>query len=285
MVSPTRLQNAGPDVLESKGRSMESNGLKRLTAGSLKLEIHESRKSAGEAAASAVAQVFENLDRNGNDISAIFATGASQLAVLEALTAIPGLPWGKIQGFHMDEYVGISDAHPASFRRYMREKLTRRVAMKQFWEIDGNASDLEAFCQEYAERLRAAAPQLCLLGIGENGHLAFNDPEEADFNDPADVKIVSLDRICKQQQVEEGWFGNLDEVPDRAITLSIPALFRVPKLIVSVPGPRKARIVRRALEDPIGTNCPATILRTHPDATLYLDKESAAEIEQLLLLH
>lgn len=262
---------------------MESIGLKRMTAGNLKLEIYDTRQSAGESAARAVAQTFKDLDRNGKDISAIFATGASQLAVLEALTAIPGLPWGKIQGFHMDEYVGISDTHPASFRRYMREKLTGRVAMKQFWEIDGNVRDLEAFCQKYAEKLRAAAPRLCLLGIGENGHLAFNDPSEANFNDPADVKVVHLDRICKQQQVEEGWFGNLDEVPDRAITLSIPALFRVPKLIVSVPGTRKARIVRRTLEDPIGTNCPATILRTHPDATLYLDKESAAEVEKLLL--
>lgn len=278
------LQNIRPGVSGPKGRSMESNGLKRMTAGSLKLEIHENRKSAGEAAARAVAQTFEELARDGNDVSAIFATGASQLAVLEALTAIPGLPWGRVQGFHMDEYVGISDTHLASFRRYMREKLTRRVAMKQFWEIDGNALDLEAFCRNYAEKLRAAAPQLCLLGIGENGHLAFNDPAEANFNDPADVKIVHLDRICKQQQVEEGWFASLDEVPDRAITLSIPALFRVPKLIVSVPGPRKARIVRRALEDPIGTNCPATILRTHPDATLYLDKESAAEVEKLSVL-
>lgn len=262
---------------------MEGNGLKRVTGGNLKVEIYDSRKSAGESAARAVAQTFEDLDRNGKKISAIFATGASQLAVLGALTAIPGLPWGKIQGFHMDEYVGISDTHPASFRRYMREKLTLHIAMKQFWEIDGDAPDLDVFCQKYAEKLRAAEPQLCLLGIGENGHLAFNDPAEANFNDPADVKIVHLDRICRQQQVEEGWFGSLDEVPDRAITLSIPALFRVPKLIVSVPGPRKARIVRRALEEPIGTSCPATILRTHPDATLYLDKESAAEVEELAL--
>lgn len=263
---------------------MDSGGLGRMTAGNLKVEIYDSRKSAGESAARAVAQAFEDLDREGKSISAIFATGASQLAVLEALTAIPGLPWGKVQGFHMDEYVGISDTHPASFRRYMREKLTRRVAMKQFWEIDGNAPDLEAFCRNYAEKLRVAAPQLCLLGIGENGHLAFNDPAEANFHDPADVKVVHLDPVCKQQQVAEGWFGNLDEVPGQAITLSIPALFRVPKLIVSVPGPRKARIVRRALEETIGTNCPATILRTHPDATLYLDKESAAEVENLSLL-
>lgn len=262
---------------------MESNGLKRMTAGNLKLEIHDSSKSAGESAARAVAQVFEDLDRKGKSISAIFATGASQLAVLEALTVIPGLPWGKIEGFHMDEYVGIADTHPASFRRYMREKLTQRVAMKQFWEIDGKALDLEAFCGNYAEKLRAAAPQLCLLGIGENGHLAFNDPAEANFHDPADVKVVHLDPVCRQQQVAEGWFGNLDEVPDRAITLTISALLRVPKLIVSAPGPRKARIIRRALEEPITTECPATILRNHPDATLYLDKESAAEIKSLSL--
>lgn len=261
--------------------SMESNGFKRITTGNLKLEIHDSRESAGESAARAVVRTFEDLDRKGSNISAIFATGGSQLAVLDALTAIPGLPWAKVQGFHMDEYIGISDTHPASFRRYMREKLTRRVPIKQFWEIDGNAPDVDAFCQKYAEKLSAAAPQICLLGIGENGHLAFNDPAEANFNDPVDVKVVHLDQICKQQQVAEGWFGNLNEVPDRAITLTIPALLRVPKLIVSVPGPRKASIVRRALEDSIGTICPATILRTHPDATLYLDKESAAEIGKL----
>ena len=124
-------------------------------------------------------------------------------------------------------------------------------------------------------------PQLCLLGIGENGHLAFNDPGLADFNDPEDMKIVALDGECKQQQVAEGWFKSINEVPSQAITLTIPALLRVPKLIVSVPGSRKAKIIDRTLREPISTACPATILRTHPDATVYLDEESAAELDRL----
>jgi glucosamine-6-phosphate deaminase len=181
----------------------------------------------------------------------------------------------------MDEYVGISANHPASFRGYLRERLTGKVPMKEFFEIDGSAPDPELTGREYAERLRSAGPQLCLLGIGENGHLAFNDPLVADFADPLDVKTVQLDEACRRQQVAEGWFGRVEEVPQYAITLTIPALFRVPKLIVSVPGKRKAEIVRRVLEEPVSTRCPATILRTHPDATVYLDLESARELAGL----
>lgn len=153
--------------------------------------------------------------------------------------------------------------------------------MKKFFEVDGTTSDPERTCREYAAELRSANPQLCLLGIGENGHLAFNDPGEADFNDPVDMKIVHLDTACRQQQAAEGWFKTFQDVPERAMTLTIPALLRVPKLILSVPGPRKAKIMRRTLEEPISTNCPATILRTHPDVTIYLDEASAAELDNI----
>ena len=226
---------------------------------------------------------MQNLAKSHAAVAVIFATGASQLDTLDALTAMPDLPWSQVTGFHMDEYVGISQDHPASFRRYLRERLTQKVQMKEFFEIDGNATDPEKYAQQYAQRLRAAAPQLCLLGIGENGHLAFNDPEVADFSDPLDAKVVHLDALCRQQQVAEGWFAEVAEVPASAITLTIPTLLRVPKLIASVPGMRKAAIVRRALEDPLSTACPATILRTHPDATLYLDPESAHELEASFL--
>jgi glucosamine-6-phosphate deaminase len=150
--------------------------------------------------------------------------------------------------------------------------------MRQFNEMDGNA-DLVSFSRVYAEKLHAANPQLCLLGIGENGHLAFNDPDQADFNDPVDLKIITLDPACRQQQAAEGWFKTVDDVIPQALTLTIPALFRVPKLILSIPGPRKAHIVKRSLTEPISTDCPATILRTHPDATAYLDPESGAELD------
>jgi glucosamine-6-phosphate deaminase len=253
------------------------------SSGNLKLEIFPDRKSAGLAAAQAAAEELRRLDKSGQDIGVIFATGASQFDVLEALTAMEGLPWGYILGFHLDEYVGLAEDHPAAFRHYLRERLTSKVAMRSFSEINGNAEDLAVECRCYVQALRQAKPQICLLGIGENGHLAFNDPAEADFNDPHAMKVVQLDQACRQQQAAEGWFPTWKEVPERALTLTIPTLFQIPKLIVSVPGSRKAAAVRRTLQDPIATDCPSTLLRTHPDATLYLDTESAAELSSVSL--
>ena len=175
--------------------------MKHLVAGTLKLEIHPNRQAAGAAAARAVAEELRRLDQPGKDIGVIFATGASQFETLDALTSIPGLPWNRVKGFHMDEYIGLDANHPASFRRYLREKLTQRVAMHDFFEIDGNAQDIDLFSQEYIRKLDLAGPRLCLLGIGENGHLAFNDPSEANFNDPQAMKVVTLDDMCRQQQV------------------------------------------------------------------------------------
>jgi glucosamine-6-phosphate deaminase len=255
----------------------ESMAVQKFQVGTLKLEIHPSTKAAGVAAANAIAEHLRQLKTIQKDIAVIFATGASQLETLGFLTSMPDVPWNQIRGFHLDEYIGLDANHPASFRRYLRKNLTERVQMKEFFEIDGSAPDPEAVCREYAQRLRAADPQICLLGFGENGHLAFNDPGEADFNDPKDVKVVNLDHVCRQQQASEGWFKTLQDVPAQAITVTIPALFRVPKLILTVPGKRKAQIVRRVLEEPISPECPATILRTHPDAIVYLDTEAAAE--------
>jgi glucosamine-6-phosphate deaminase len=262
---------------------VENATAKHLQVEAIKVEIHRNSQAAGAAAAQAAAIALRELGRSRNAVAVIFATGASQLDTLGALTRIEGLPWDQISGFHMDEYVGIAEDHPASFRRYLRERLTQKVQMKEFFEIDGNAPDPEKAGRDYAEKLRAADPQLCLLGIGENGHLAFNDPEVADFTDPVDAKVVRLDSQCREQQAAEGWFASAAEVPEAAITLTIPTLLRVPKLIVSVPGGRKASIVRRALEEPLSTECPATILRTHPDVTLYLDLESAKELDAVLV--
>lgn len=250
----------------------------RLNAGTMKVEIHANKQAAGAAAARAVVEEMRRLDQLGKDIGIIFATGASQLDMLESLTAIPSLPWNHVQGFHLDEYVGLDENHPASFRRYLREKLTQRVHMRDFCAIDGNAKDIPLFCREYMQRLQLADPQLCLLGIGENGHLAFNDPSEADFNDLQGMKMVSLDRMCRQQQVSEGWFQSWKDVPEFALTLTMPTMFHIPKLIVTVPDRRKAQAVRRTLGEPITTACPSTLLRTHPDATIYLDVDSASEL-------
>lgn len=253
------------------------------TIGSLKVEIHPDGRSAGQAAANAAAKWIREQANTARAISVIFATGASQLETLRALTQLAGLPWERVSGFHMDEYIGTGVDHPASFRRYLRDNLTSKVRMMEFSEVDGTSANPEETCRMYAEKLQAADPQLCLLGIGENGHLAFNDPGEADFNDPLDVKVVRLDGVCRQQQAAEGWFARLQDVPERAITLTVPRLFRVPRLIATVPGTRKTAIVRRTLEEPVSPQCPATILRNHPDATLYLDKEAAAELDRSIL--
>jgi glucosamine-6-phosphate deaminase len=256
---------------------------KTYRVGTLKVEIHPSGKAAGAAAARAAGHALMELGKTLDSIGVIFATGASQLDTLDALTKIENLPWNKISGFHMDEYIGISGSHFASFQRYLREKLTDKVPMKEFFAIDGCVPDIDKACREYASKLRSANPQLCLLGIGENGHLAFNDPPVANFNDSVDIKVVQLDDLCRQQQTAEGWFSSVEQVPESAITLTIPTLFRVPKLILSVPGSRKAKIIRRTFEDPVSTACPATILRTHPDATVYLDPDSASELDGLVL--
>jgi glucosamine-6-phosphate deaminase len=256
----------------------ESQDVICFTLGKVRAEIHPDKKAAGAAAAQAVAEEIRRLNRLGAEIAVIFATGASQIDMLDALTSISGLPWKGIQGFHLDEYVGLDENHPASFRRYLRDRLTSRVPLRAFSEINGNAEDLDAFCLQYALELRLANPQVCLLGIGENGHLAFNDPAEANFHDPAEMKAVSLDTACRQQQVVEGWFNRLGDVPQKALTLTIPAILRVPKLIVTVPEGRKAQAVLRTLEDPISTDCPSTILRSHPDVTIFLDRDSAVEL-------
>ena len=254
------------------------DGITFLTAGKMKLQIHESKRAAGEAAAHAVAEELRRLDQLRDQIGVIFATGAAQFDTLEVLTSTPGLPWKKVRGFHLDEYVGLDENHPASFRHFLRERLTKRVKVGAFFEMDGTAHNLEAVCREYIKELHVAEPQLCLLGIGENGHLAFNEPAEADFHDPLEMKAVKLDTICRQQQAAEGWFPSWQEAPDSALTLTIPTFFRVPKLIASVPGPRKAAIIWRTLYDPISTACPSTLLRTHSDVTIYLDTDSAAEL-------
>ncbi len=232
------------------------------------IHTYTDRKALGAAAAAHAARSICALAEKLPLVPVVFATGASQLETLRALTAMPGIPWDRVIGFHMDEYVGISDQHPASFRRYMRDELHSKVPMREFHGVEADAD-------AYAELLRAHSPQLCLAGIGENGHLAFNDPPVADFNDPVDAKVVMLDRECREQQVAEGWFPDLDSVPPRAITLTIPALFRIPELILSIPGERKAAIVARTLKEEISTRCPATVLRRHPNAHLYLDEQSA----------
>jgi len=206
----------------------------------------------------------------------MLATGNSQLAFLGALVQVPGVDWGRVRAFHMDEYVGISATHPASFRRYMRERVASRVPFEAFHYLGGDAADPEREATRYEALLRTHPLDLCCAGIGENGHLAFNDPPVADFDDPRAVKVVALEPASRLQQVGEGHFAVLDDVPTHAITVTIPTLLAASCLLVIVPEARKARPVHDALYGPITTACPASILRRQPNATLYLDAESSA---------
>ena len=203
---------------------MTSTALQQFKVGTLNIQIHPDRESAGEAVAREAAQELTYLAQSADEFGVIFATGASQLRMLDRLTSMPGLPWNKVLGFHMDEYIGMPPDHPASFRHYLRQNLLGKVKMKEFFEIDGTASDIDLLCRQYAAKLQEVSPQLCLLGIGENGHLAFNDPGEADFEDPLDVRTVGLDNACRQQQAAEGWFNSLEDVPEIAITLTMPGI-------------------------------------------------------------
>src|ERR1017187_9621131 len=192
-------------AIQQREEGMTKDGkVQRFHIEKLKIEIYSTREAAGAAAAQAVADALIQLANCRESVAVIFATGASQLDTLDALTRIEHLPWNQVRGFHMDEYVGIAEDHLASFRRYLRENLTQKVQMHEFFEIDGTAPDPEQACKDYAELLRSADPQLCLLGIGENGHLAFNDPAVADFNDPVDMKVAHLDTVCRRQQAAAG---------------------------------------------------------------------------------
>jgi glucosamine-6-phosphate deaminase len=179
----------------------------------------------------------------------------------------------------MDEYVGISEDHPASFRRYIRERIAEVVHPAVVHYVNGSAPDPEAECSRYAGLLRTHPLDLCCMGIGENGHLAFNDPGVADFLDPRDLKVVELDDACRRQQVDEGHFPDVDAVPRLAITVTIPALLRASSVVVVCPEARKAPAVKAALEGPVTTDCPASILTTQEHATLYLDAGSASLLD------
>ncbi|HAV64255.1 MAG TPA: glucosamine-6-phosphate deaminase [Verrucomicrobiales bacterium] len=208
--------------------------------------------------------------------AAIMATGNSQIQFLEKLVALGGIDWGKVTLFHMDEYLGITGEHSASFRRYMRERVESRVKPKVFHYLTGEADLPLDECARYANLLRMQPIDLCCLGVGENGHLAFNDPHVADFRDPHWVKLVRLDDACKMQQVNEKHFPSLEAVPPYAYTLTIPALLAAKKVICVAPEKRKAKAVKAALHGPVSAECPASALRHAPQATLFLDGDSTS---------
>jgi glucosamine-6-phosphate deaminase len=247
-----------------------------FTIDHLRVQIFPNRTTMGAAAGTAAAAEISKVIRDQGSARVILASAPSQTELLDALTTAPRVDWARVTLFHMDEYVGIDSLSPASFRRYQAEHVLSRITPAVFHGIAGEAPDTEAECARYSALLNEAPIDVVCLGIGENGHLAFNDPPVADFSDPKLVKIVELDEVCRQQQVHDGCFSQLEAVPRRAITLTLPALFRGKKLFCAVPGPRKAQAVRETLIGPITTACPATILRRHKSATLYLDENSAS---------
>jgi glucosamine-6-phosphate deaminase len=258
--------------------SSELPTIARFREDSLEVYVYENRALAGRAAAHGIVQAIRSRQRDQGIANVVFAAAPSQDEFLAGLVAADDLDWSRVTAFHMDEYLGIGADHPVSFRRYLQEHLFRLVGLgaERLKLIPGEQVDRPLqTCLAYEDVLQANPTDIVCAGIGENGHLAFNDPPVADFLDPVLVKVVRLDAACRNQQLNDGCFERLADVPTHAYTLTIPALLRAPVVSVVVPGPRKANAVLTTLRGPIGESCPATALRRHPGARLYLDRESA----------
>lgn len=229
------------------------------------------------AAAQAAAAIKRAINERGQ-ARIIAATGASQFEFLQTLTALPDIDWTRVEMFHLDEYVGLPATHPASFRKYLRERFITPTGMTNYHLLDGEA-DPQEVCRSIGALLQAAPVDVAFVGIGENGHLAFNDPP-ADFTTEEAYIVVNLDEACRKQQVGEGWFAGLDDVPQQAISMTIKQILRAAEIICIAPDTRKAQAVKNCFENVISPQFPASILRTHPHTTVYLDTASAALLER-----
>ena len=257
---------------------MTPTPIRELQVDSLPVRVDASEEELGRAAAADMAALLRAaLDERG-EANVILATGNSQLAFLRALRADDAVDWSRVRVFHMDEYVGIDPDHRASFPRFLREHLLEHVEVKEFFPMAGDPDRVDAICRDYEQLLREHPADAVALGWGENGHLAFNDPPYADFDDPLWVKPVQLDEVSRKQQHGEGHFDTLDEVPTHAITLTIPALLAAKRVLCIVPEARKAAAVRACLHESVSEDRPGSILRQVRHATLYLDPESAASL-------
>jgi glucosamine-6-phosphate deaminase len=239
------------------------------------LAIFDSRLRMAEAAADEAADIIRQAIAERGQAHLIAATGASQFEFLDALVREPNIDWTQTVFFHLDEYVGMRASHPASFRRYLQERIVDRVTPGAFHFVNGDSSDPMAECRRIGDLISRQTIDAAFVGIGENGHLAFNDPP-ADFETEEPYLVVTLDEECRNQQVGEGWFSSLDEVPRQAISMSIRQILKAQRVICIVPERRKARAVRDCLEFEINPMRPASILQQHPCTTIYLDKDSAS---------
>jgi glucosamine-6-phosphate deaminase len=241
------------------------------------IKIHDSKEELGRAAAEKGAGIIREAIRRKGEASIIVATGASQFEMLEALTGAD-IDWSRVTAFHLDEYIGIPDTHPASFRKYLKERFVDRVPLKKFHYINGE-SDPEKECKRAGDLIRNHQVDVAFIGIGENGHLAFNDPP-ADFETEEPYLVVTLDQACRRQQFGEGWFESLEEVPHTAISMSVRQIMKSRRLICTVPDARKAQAVKNVLEGKVTPEVPASIMKTHSQVFLYLDKGSTSLLKR-----
>ena len=238
------------------------------------IKVFKNKRSLADAAAEQAARHIRDAITTKGSARIIAATGASQFEFLDALTAAPDVDWKRVEMFHLDEYIGLPLSHPASFRGYLLKRLINKVGITRYHLLDGE-SDPASVAREVGAKLASAQVDVAFVGIGENGHLAFNDPP-ADFDTEDPYLIVELDEACRRQQLGEGWFKSLSEVPQRAISMSVRQILKAHEIICIVPDARKARAVATCFEGEISPNAPASILRTHPRATIYLDNDSAS---------
>ena len=242
----------------------------------LTVQIYNTEAEMAHSSAIIAQKHLQQVLTQKNSASVLLATGNSQLKFIDALIVNGGIDWSRVTMFHLDEYLGIAADHAASFRRYLQERVQKRVQPQQFHYIEGDALQPLAECDRYTNLLKAQPIDLCCLGIGENGHIAFNDPSVANFQDPYGVKLVKLDAINRQQQVNTGNFPHLENVPQYAFTLTIPMICSAKKIICLAPEKRKAQVVKQMLRESISIECPASILRQQQQATLFLDVNSGS---------
>lgn len=252
--------------------------LKSFNVNKLKVHIHDTRASMGEQVAREFASYLRALLEKQEKVNVIFAAAPSQADFLDSLTREERIDWSRVNVFHMDEYVGISIDQEQSFARFVKTLVADKLGAGKFYYLDGKAEDAEAECARYTALLRENPVDIVCLGIGENGHIAFNDPGEADFWDARDVKIVKLDEVCRNQQVNDKCFPDIDSVPKYAMTLTVPTLLRAKAMFCTVPAKTKAEAVKRTLLGDIDDMCPATALRLHKDASFYCDSDSGSYV-------
>jgi glucosamine-6-phosphate deaminase len=245
----------------------------------MNLSVYETSDQMAQAAAQRAARILRDTVRQKGHATFVVATGASQFGFLKYLVAEPDLKWEFMTMFHLDEYIGFSAEHPASFRRYLRERLTGRVPIGASHFIQGDASDTEGEIERLNRLLASIAIDVAFIGIGENGHLAFNDPP-ADFDTEAPYMVVKLDEACRRQQFGEGWFKSFEDVPVRAISMTIKQILKAEHIICTVPERRKSGAVKACLEGEVGPMAPASILRTHASCFLFLDRDAASQLSR-----